>query len=50
VRSRLAFPLLAGALLAPVLYATPAAAAGDLTVMQLAVGQNDVAVFRGPLW
>lgn len=48
MRLRLALPALAGLLLAPALYAAPAAAAGDLTVMQLAVGQNDAAVFRGP--
>ncbi len=48
MRLRLVLPVLAGALIASVLTVTPASAAGDLTVVQLAVGQNDAALFRGP--
>jgi putative cell wall-binding protein/beta-lactamase superfamily II metal-dependent hydrolase len=48
VRLRVLVPALAAALVAPALIASPAAAAGDLTVLQLAVGQNDAALFEGP--
>jgi beta-lactamase superfamily II metal-dependent hydrolase/putative cell wall-binding protein len=48
VRLRVALPVVA-ALLAPAfVFSLPAAAAGDLTVVQLAVGQNDAAMFKGP--
>ncbi|MCU1437956.1 MAG: hypothetical protein JWP66_1043 [Naasia sp.] len=43
---RLALPALAAALVAPALIASPATAAGDLTVIRLAVGQNDAALFQ----
>jgi putative cell wall-binding protein/beta-lactamase superfamily II metal-dependent hydrolase len=48
VRLRALLPVLAAALVAPAVISTPAAAAGDLTVMQLAVGQNEAALFEGP--
>jgi putative cell wall-binding protein/beta-lactamase superfamily II metal-dependent hydrolase len=48
VRRRALIPVLAAALVAPAVVSSPAAAAGDLTVMQLAVGQNEAALFEGP--
>jgi putative cell wall-binding protein/beta-lactamase superfamily II metal-dependent hydrolase len=48
VRRRALLPVLAAALVAPAVVSTPAAAAGDLTVRQLAVGQNEAALFEGP--
>ena len=48
MRLSVALPVVAGLLIAPALIATPANAAGDLTVVQLAVGQNDAALFRAP--
>jgi beta-lactamase superfamily II metal-dependent hydrolase len=39
---------MAAVLVAPLLLAVPASAAGELEVVQLDVGQGDAALFRGP--
>jgi putative cell wall-binding protein/beta-lactamase superfamily II metal-dependent hydrolase len=48
VHLRALLPVLAAALVAPAVVSTPAAAAGEFTVVQLAVGQNEAALFEGP--